>query len=179
MSRPLDRGASAVDQPVARALDTVIVAAAATFAASVAAVVFTVLSADWAIHEVGHFAVPALMVAVVLVRIVQYARRRPSAPDAAWDAARAVSASDARLARLLAHAVPIAWLVGSGSILVRHGPHHVGAGLVIGAWLPLVAFLWIAATFAWHDACRDRIATGIEASERRFRDYWRDVAGPR
>jgi hypothetical protein len=44
-----------------------------------------------------------------------------------------------------------------------------------GIWLPLGGALWIFATFAWTDACRDRIGAGIEESDRKFRAYWRDI----
>jgi hypothetical protein len=43
-------------------------------------------------------------------------------------------------------------------------------------WLPVAATVWILATFAWHDFCRDRIAAALDESDRRYREYWRDVA---
>jgi hypothetical protein len=92
-----------------------------------------------------------------------------------WIRARAVSAFDSRLARALSFAVPLAWLVGGAAILIRHGSMLNDLLVVGGLWLPLGAALWILATFAWTDACRDRIGAGIDESDRRFRDYWRNI----
>jgi hypothetical protein len=72
-------------------------------------------------------------------------------------------------------AVPIVWLVGNALILVHRLPMLQDEITVVGLWLPMIAALWIFATFAWHDFCRDRIADAIAESDRRFRGYWRDI----
>jgi hypothetical protein len=164
-----------VTRPVIHALDTLIVTAAASFVLSVMAVLATVLSAEGPFHAVAHLSLPALMGFVALGRGVQLLLRHPRPRDDAWTRALAVDQFDTRLAEVLTVAVPLAWLAGSAAILVRHAPELHGAAVVIGAWLPMGAALWIVATFAWTDACRDRIAAGLDESDRQFRDYWRNV----
>ena len=165
----------AITEPVARALDTLILGAAASFALSVIAVLATILAAEGTVHVVAHLSMPALMVAVIAVRGATILRRHPKPVDGTWDRAHSVDTWSARLAQVLGLAVPLAWLTGGVAILVRHGTELHGHAPTLGLWLPLSAALWILATFAWVDACRDRIAAGLEESDRRFRAYWRDI----
>jgi len=168
-----------VTEPVVRALDGLIVGAAASFGLSVAAVFATAFAVDGHVHAIAHLSLPGLMGLVIVIRGIRLLRRHTEPRDHAWSRARAVSSFDSQLARILSIAVPLAWLVGSGAILVRHAPALndllVGGGL----WLPVGAALWILATFAWTDACRDKIAAGLDESDRKFRDYWRDIGRPR
>ena len=175
MSHPSLAEPGDVTEPVTRALDALIVGAALSFGLSVLAVFATVFAAEGHLHAIAHLSLPALMLLVIVVRVVQLIRRHPQPRDDAWARALAVSAFDTRLAEILSVAVPVAWLAGSVAILVRHAHivHELLAG--VGFWLPLGAALWIFATFAWIDACRDRIAAGVEESDRNFRTYWRDV----
>jgi hypothetical protein len=174
---PLDP-ADAVRQPVARALDSLIVGAAASFALSVAAVLTAVATPDGPLHEAAHFALVGVMGTILVARGIHILRReRLSDPDP-WHRARAVHRSDAHLAQILTVAVPVAWLGGGLTIIVHHiGVLH-GPGLVIGVWLPVAAAVWVLASFAWHDFCRDRIAAALDESDRKYREYWRDVADP-
>jgi hypothetical protein len=169
---------ASVTEPVARALDALIVGAAASFVLSVAAVFATAFALEGQVHAIAHLSLPGMMGLVIVIRGVQFVRRHPEPREDAWVRARAVSAFDAHLARVLSIAVPLAWLVGSGAILVRHAPLRHDVFVTLGLWLPLGAALWILATFAWTDACRDRIAAGLDESDRRFRDYWRDIGRP-
>jgi hypothetical protein len=166
----------AVAQPVARALDTLILGALGSFVLSVAAALTAVLAPDGLLHEVAHFALVGAMGFIVLARAVHVLRGGGSADGTAWSRARAIDGSDARLAQVLTVAVPFAWLVGGVTILVHHIGMLHGPALVMGVWLPVAATVWILATFAWHDFCRDRIAAALDESDRRYREYWRDVA---
>jgi hypothetical protein len=168
-----------VSEPVVRALDGLIVGAALSFVLSVVAVFATVFAIEGNAHAVAHLSLPGLMALVIVIRGAHLLRRHPAAREDAWTRARAISSFDSQLARVLSIAVPLAWLVGSGAILVRHAEmlHHLLVGG--GFWLPLGAVLWIIATFAWTDACRDRIGAGVDESDRRFRDYWREIGLPR
>jgi hypothetical protein len=171
---PADR----VAQPVARALDSLIVGAVASFALSIAAVLTAVFSSEGPAHEVAHFALVGVMFVIVLARGVHVLRRGPARDADAWARARAVHRSDTDLARVLSVSVPLAWLVGGLTIIVHHiGVLH-GPGLVIGIWLPVAAAVWVLASFAWHDFWRDRIAGALDESDRRYREYWRDIADP-
>lgn len=164
-----------ITEPIARALDALIVGAAASFGLSILAVLATVFAAEGHLHAVAHLSLPAFMGIVIVIRIVHIVRRHVDTRDDTWLRARAVNAFDTRLAQLLSVAVPLAWLAGSVAILVRHSHvvHDLLAG--VGFWLPLGAALWIFATFAWIDACRDRIAAGVDESDRNFRAYWQDL----
>lgn len=176
-SSPDPDPARAVSQPVARALDALIIGAAASFALSVAAALTAVLSPDGLLHEVAHFALVGVMGFVILARAVHVLRRRGTTDDTAWVRARAIHGTDARLAQVLTVAVPLAWLAGGVTILVHHIDALHGPALVMGVWLPVAAAVWTLATFAWHDFCRDRIAAALDESDRRYREYWREVAG--
>jgi hypothetical protein len=164
-----------VTEPVERALDALIVAAAASFGLSVIAVFATGFAVEGQVHAIAHFSLPALMGLVIVVRWVHLLRRHAAPRGDVWTRAHAVSPFDSRLARVLSIAVPFAWLVGSGAILVRHASMLNDVLVVGGIWLPLGGVLWIVATFAWTDTCRDRIGAGLDESDRRFRDYWREI----
>lgn len=175
MRQPSTVDPAGVSEPVARALDALILTAAASFVVSVLAVFATLLAAEGQVHSIAHLALPGLMLVIVVVRGAYLLLRHPQPRDDAWTRARAVDAGDARLAQALSFAVPAAWLVGSVGILIRHGTELHGFAAVLGVWLPLFAALWIFATFAWIDACRDRVANALDESDRKFRDYWRNV----
>ena len=172
-------GPQADSEPVVRALGGLIVAATASFALSVAAVLATIFAVDGQVHWIAHLSLPGLMVLVIAGRAAYVLRRHRTPHDDAWARAREVDAFDTRLAQVLSVAVPLAWLVGSAAIVVRHWMDFQGLAIMAGMWLPLAAMLWILATFAWVDACRDRIATGLDESDRRFRAYWQDIGQAR
>lgn len=170
--------ADVVAQPVVRALDSLIIGAAASFALSVAAVLTALYSPDGPLHEVAHLALVGVMGAILVTRGIHILRREGMSDPDAWARAQAVHRSDVRLAQVLTVGVPLAWLGGGVTIIVHHiGVLH-GPGLVIGVWLPVAAAMWILASFSWHDFCRDRIATALDESDRKYREYWRDVADP-
>ena len=164
-----------VTEPVERALDALIVGAAASFGLSVVAVFATAFAVEGQVHAIAHLSLPVLLGLVIVFRGVHLLRRHPTARDDAWTRARAVSPFDSRLARVLSIAVPIAWLLGGGAILVRHASMLHDLLLVGGLWLPVGGALWILATFAWMDSCRDAIGAGLDESDRRFRAYWREI----
>lgn len=166
-------------EPVARALSGLILAATASFALSVAAVWATVYAVEGQVHWVAHLSLPGFMGLVILGRLAYVVRRHRAPHDDAWTRAGALVPFDTRLAQVLAIAVPLAWLFGSGAIVARHWMDFEGMAMLAGVWLPLAALLWILASFAWIDACRDRVATGLDESDRRFRDYWRNVGRSR
>lgn len=175
MNHPSAIDPAGVTEPVSRALDALIVGAAASFGLSVAAFLATAFAVEGHLHEIAHLSLPGLMGLVIVSRGVQLLRRHPEPRADAWSRAGAVSRFDSRLARIMSIAVPLAWLAGSAAILVRHAPMLHDLLIGGGLWLPLGAGLWILATFAWIDACHDRIAAGVVESDRRFRDYWRDI----
>jgi len=170
--------AGVIAQPVARALDSLIVGAVASFALSVAAALTAVLSPEGPAHEVGHFALVGVMSVIVLARGAHVLRRGPSGDHDAWTRARAIHRSDADLARVLTVSVPLAWLGGGLTIIVHHIEVLHGPALLMGVWLPVAAAVWVLASFAWHDFWRDRIAGALDESDRKYREYWRDVADP-
>lgn len=170
--------ARAVAQPVSRALDSVIILAAASFAISIAAALSAMFTPEGLSHEVAHFALVGLMGLVILARALRVVRRAGERDPAAWNRARAMHRWDTDLARALTFAVPVAWLAGGVTVLVHHiGVLH-GPGLVVGVWLPVAAAVWVVASFAWHDFCRDRIADALEEADRKYREYWQDIARP-
>ena len=167
--------AQAVAEPVARALNALILGAAASFGLSVAAVLLAVVTPDGPIHEFGHFALPGVMAIVVLGRAVHVVRRRRAPDPNAWGHAQRLHGWDAVLARGLTVSVPLAWLAGAITVIVHHESVLHPALPIMAAWLPIAATVWILATFAWYDFCRDRVAAALDESDRRYRTYWKDL----
>ena len=177
MSRAPDHDPSrVVTQPVARALDGLIAGAVASFALSVVIVLVAVMSPEGLLHEVAHVALVAIMASVVAARLLHVLRRPGGAGLGAWRRARDVHRWDTHLAQVLTVTVPIAWLVGGVTIVGQHLLELNRVLPLVGIWLPVAAGLWIAAAFAWHDFCHDRLAGALDESNRRYREYWRDIA---
>jgi prolipoprotein diacylglyceryltransferase len=130
------------------------------------------------VHDFGHFALAAVMGLVLGARIVHILRRRREPNPNAWTDAHGLHGWDAWLARGLTVLVPIAWLVGAVTVLVHHESNLYTAAPAMAALLPIAAALWIGASFAWHDFCRDRVGAALDESDRRYREYWKDVARP-
>lgn len=164
--------------PLDRALDSLVTRGIGAFAVGLLALVVTVASAEGAIHEIAHFALPALLLAVVIRRL---ARRRVAddddglVVDGAWGRAREARRWETRLAALVTGAVPVMWLVGGASILFRHASDVPSLALIVGVWIPLGAFLWGAAANSWLTAARERLARGLRDVDRRFRAYWQNI----
>jgi hypothetical protein len=167
--------AKAVAQPVTRALDRLIIGAAAAFALSIAAVLAAVTAVDGPMHDYGHFALFGVMGLVILARAVHVVRRRHEPNANAWAHAQQLHGTDAVLARALTVSVPVAWLAGAGMILAHHEAVVHPAVPLMAAALPVAAVVWVLASLSWHDYCRDRIATALEESDRRYRAYWKDL----
>lgn len=168
----------AVAQPVEHALSALIAGAAASFGLSIAIVLLAVFSPEGLLHEVAHVALIGIMAVVVAARGIHVLRGRGGAGSGAWRRARDVRRWDTHLAQALTITVPIAWLVGGVTILAQHLLALGGVLPLVGIWLPVAAGLWIAAAFAWHDFCHDRLAVALDESHRRYRGYWRDIARP-
>ncbi len=164
---------AAVAAPVRHALEFLYLRGAAAFAVAAGAVAITAVAPSGELHVVGHLALPAVLLFVVVARIVHVAvRREPYDGTAAWARAAAIDPGETRLAVAVALVVPIAWLVGGLAILWHHTADRAGLAAVISVWLPFGAVLWLAATVAWAADCRERLARAHVESERRFRAYW-------
>jgi hypothetical protein len=169
-----------VHAPIAKALDRLILVATVSFAIFVLITVAAMVTPDGLVHEFAHLAMLVVMAAIVVARGIHMWRHRgrparTAAENESWRRAATVNQLDVILARVLTVAVPIVWLVGNALILVHRLPMMEDAIPVVGMWLPMAAGLWIFATFAWQDFCRDRIADAVDESDRRFRGYWRDI----
>lgn len=179
MSRaPEDDPIRAVAQPVEHALDALIVGAGASFALSIVIVLLAVLTPEGPLHDVAHVALVVIMAVVVAARCIHLLRGRAGTGSGAWGRAREMHRWDTHLAQALTVTVPIAWLVGGLTILAQHLLALSAVLPLVGIWLPVAAGLWIAAAFAWHDFCHDRLAGALDESHRRYREYWRDIARP-
>lgn len=165
--------AATVDEPVRRGLEMVMTRGVAAFAVGLLAVLVTAISAEGPIHEFAHFALPMLLVAVVVARIAHVVLAR-DAPDGegVWQRAHAIARTETQLAGVAAVAVPVMWAIGGGAILVRHAGHDLD--VVVGFWIPFGVVVWGAASVAWLDDCRERLALALRESDRRFRTYWRN-----
>lgn len=163
--------------PLDRSLDSLVTGGIAAFGVGLLALVVTVASASGPVHELAHFTLPALLAAVIIRR---FARRRTATPEdldeeAAWTRARAARRWEAALAAAITGAVPLMWLVGGGAILFRHASDVASLALIVGVWIPLGAFLWGAAAYAFLANAREKVALGLRDSDRRFRAYWQNV----
>jgi hypothetical protein len=168
-----------VEAPVHRALDFLVVRGAASFAVGVLAVLVTVMAPEGMVHQLGHAALPGVLLFVVLARAFHAAAARGEWIGAgAWARAAEVNRPETQFAALVAVAVPVSWAAGLGAVLVRHASDPPAAAAILGVWLPLAAALWFLATIAWAGDCRERLARAHEAAEARFRAYWAGVSRP-
>lgn len=167
--------AAAVGEPVRRGLEILMSRGVASFAVGLLAVIVTAVSGAGLIHEFAHLALPGLLVAVVVARIVHVLLTR-DAPDGdgIWRRVYAIARTETQLAGAVAAAVPVIWALGAAAILVRHAAHDAEIGVVVGFWIPFGLVLWGAASVAWLDDCRERLALAVRESDRRFRAYWQD-----
>lgn len=168
--------AHVVAQPVERALGALILIGLTSFVLSILTVLLAHEPGAGPAHEGAHFALLVVMALVVVARAIQLIRNGGRTDTRAWSRARELHRSDAAVARLLTLAVPVAWLVGSVSIVMHHVPALAVLAPFAGALAPLAATLWILATFAWYDLCTERIGRALEESDRRYREYWRNIA---
>lgn len=165
-----------VDEPVRRGLELLMTRGVASFAIGVLAVVVTAVSAEGVLHQVGHLALPGLLVFVVVARTVHVALTRDApADEGVWRRVFGIARTETLLAAVVAAAVPAMWALGGIAILLRHTHHDAELGVVVGFWIPVGIILWGSATVAWLEDCRERLARAVRESERRFRTYWRDV----
>ena len=168
--------AQVVAKPVERALGALILIGLVSFVLSILAVLLAHEPGAGPAHEGAHFALLIVMTVVVVVRALQLIRNGGRTDADAWKRARELHRSDAAVAQALTLAVPLAWLGGSASIVMHHVPALVALAPFAGALAPLAATLWILAAFAWHDLCTERIGRALEESDRRYREYWRNIA---
>ena len=177
MTTPSSDPSDEVLAPLDRSLDSLVTRGIGAFAVGLLALVITVASADGPIHEIAHFSLPALLLAVVVRRV---ARRRAADEDeivveSAWERAREIRRWETLLAALVTGAVPVMWLVGGASILFRHASDVTSLALIVGVWIPAGAFLWGAAANSWLTGARERLAGGLRDVDRRFRAYWQNI----
>ena len=165
-----------VARPVERALGALILLGLASFVLSILAVLLAHERGAGPAHEGAHFALLVVMALVVFARAIQLIRNGGRSDADAWRRARDLHRSDTAVARVLTLAVPLAWLGGSVSIVMHHVPALAVLAPFAGALAPLAATLWILATFAWYDLCTERIGRALEESDRRYREYWRNIA---
>lgn len=168
--------AQVVARPVERVLGALILVGLGSFVLSILAVLLAHEPGAGPAHEAAHFALVIVMAVVVLARAAQLVHTRGRPTGDAWRRARELHRSDTAVARLLTLAVPLAWLGGSVSIVMHHEPSLASLAPFVGVLAPLAATLWILATFAWYDLCTERIGRALEESDRRYREYWRNIA---
>ena len=177
MTNPAPEPSDEVLAPLDRTLDSLVTRGVGAFAIGLLALVVTVASAEGPIHEIAHFALPALLLAVVIRRL---ARRRAVDDDGlvldgAWGRAREARRWETLLAALITGAVPAMWLAGGASILFRHASDVPSLALIVGVWIPIGAFLWGAAANSWVTGARERLARALRDVDRRFRAYWQNI----
>jgi hypothetical protein len=177
MTNPASDPSDEVLIPLDRTLDSLATRGIAWFAVGLLALVVSVASTEGVIHEVSHLSLPALLVAVVIWRLV--ATRRGGhgefESEGAWTRARELRRRNTELAAVITGAVPIMWLVGGASILLRHAHDVADLAIIVGIWIPIGAFLWGAAAHSWLTDARECVARALRDSERRFRAYWQNI----
>lgn len=173
MSTASSDPAAAISQPVRGALEFVLLRGAASFAVAALAVVVTALPAGSGIYAFGHLALPGVLLFVVAARALHVLLpRAPFDGDRAWSRAAEVDRTETIFAAVTAVVVPVAWLVGGAAVLVHHASDAASSAAVLVVWAPAGALLWLGATIAWADDCRERLALALDESDRRFRAYW-------
>lgn len=163
--------------PLDRTLDSLVTRGIAAFGVGLLALVVTVASANGPVHELAHFTLPGLLLAVVIRRLAHQRKSKDEEleGDGAWARAREARRWETTVAAAVTGAVPLMWLVGGGAILFRHASDVSSLALIVGIWIPLGTFLWGAAAYAFLANARERLALGLRDSDRRFRAYWQNI----
>ena len=162
-----------VDAPIRRALDAIVLSGTLLFGLTTV-MVFAAFVPEF--HPIGHVLVFVIPGGYLAWRVVARLLAAPIDPSGAWSRAFAVDPGSARLAVLVVLAVPLGLFMAAGSLAIHHLGMPESAGFVYGVIGPAFILLWLAATAAWLDACRDRLARAALASEELFRSYWASIA---
>lgn len=160
--------------PLDRTLDSLVTRGMAAFAVGLLALVVTVAATDGLVHEISHLALPALLAWAVVKRLRSHGDADLEV-EGAWTRAYAARRWETILAAAITGAVPVMWLVGGASVLLRHANDVASLALIIGLVIPVGTFLWGAAAYSFVMSARARVALGLRDSDRRFRTYWQNV----
>lgn len=165
-----------VAAPMRAALDGIVTRGAAAFGVVVAAACLPAMPVDEQFRVLTYHLLPALLGLYLVGQQVRHAfRARPDDP-AAWQRAREMDSSEARLARLIALAVPAGCLLAGAAVLGPHLADPDDQARVLGVFLPLFVVLWLAVAFAWTDDCRRTISRAVVDCDQRFRAYWAGIS---
>lgn len=170
-SRPASQSpdpSAVVEAPIRGALDAIVVRGTVAFALAVGVVIGS-FNPDF--HPFAHVALPLAVAAYLAIRLVIRLTRPGVDPSGAWRTAQTVAPGAARLAKLVAVAVPFGAALAAWSLAL----HHIDAPdrpVLVGFVAPMYVLLWLAASGAWLDECRDRLARAELESRDRFRMYW-------
>ena len=165
-----------VAAPVRTALEFVLLRGAASFAVAAFAVVLPVVVPTAGLRVIGDLALPGVLVFVIVARALHVVLRHARIDGSrAWSRAAQVDHGEATIAAAVAVIVPVAWFVGLTAVLLRQSTEAVGLASAVMVWAPIGLFLWLGATMAWAEDCRERLALALAESDRRFRAYWSDL----
>ncbi|HEU4572028.1 MAG TPA: hypothetical protein VFR93_05030, partial [Candidatus Limnocylindrales bacterium] len=174
-----DADRASVQAPLRRALDRIVTWGAIGYGLAAAAVALPALApVPPVVGDAAHLALPLLVLCHLAIRTaLRLAHGAPTdaASTVAWAEARSVDPGTAVLARVVVGA-------GSGGLLlagfVLVAPHLTGpgAGAYVALYVPVLVALWAVATVCLVEGARDRIAYGVEESDRRLRGYWSRVS---
>lgn len=165
-----------VAAPVRTALEFVLLRGAASFAVAALAVVLPVMVPTADLRLVGDLALPGVLGFVIVARTLHVVLRRTRIDGSgAWSRASHVDHGETLIAAAIAAVVPVAWFAGLSAVLLRQTAEPVALASTVMVWAPLGLFLWLGATLAWAEDCRERLAVALAESDRRFRAYWSDL----
>jgi hypothetical protein len=162
-------------EPVRRALDGVLYRWVALFGTAVAAALVHALNGGaQPIDRMVHIGLPAFLAVFVLVHLVGLIWRRHGATDG-WEQASSADHATVLVAR------SVGWVILVGAALAVVAPlgtlsHFKAFWMEVLLWFPLYFPLYCAAVWLTIGCARDRLGRGVEESQRRLHQYWRDLS---
>jgi hypothetical protein len=175
----LDDRRLSVHAPLRSALDRIVTLGAIGYALACALVfVPAICPLSPTAHEAAHLALPALVVAHLVVRTLLRlvdGRPRDEDVDRAWAQARSVDRQTTLIAILVVTVGSIGLLL---ALLVMVEPHLAQPGqlgVYAAVYIPILGALWVLATVSFAHGARDRLAAALAESDRHLREYWAAV----
>jgi hypothetical protein len=162
-------------EPLRCALDAIVYRWVALFGLPVvAAVIHATGGGKGWLDPFIHAGQGAFLVGFIGVHLLGRLWRRHGSPGG-WQQAVEVDRGTVTVARLIGWTV----MIGTGLALIAPlgtlaDPKQFGMEVLL--WFPLLFPLYCLAVWVTIDCARDRLGRAVEESQRRFHQYWRDIA---
>jgi len=124
------------------------------------------------VEHLFHACLPIFLLGFIAVHVIW---RHPAPRPDGWQRAFEADPSDARMT-ILVGGVAMAGVAAALVAIFCPMGEPMALAVALGIWLPILAPLYFGAIWVSIDCSIRRLGSSADASDRRFRDYWRDIA---